>query len=256
MKITFLGTGTSQGVPVIACDCDVCQSIDYRDQRLRTSILWEINETNIVVDTGPDFRQQMLRERVKQLDAVIFTHEHKDHTAGLDDVRSFNFAQKKDMPIYGDPRVIQQLKREFAYAFAEKKYPGVPQIEVHELDGDDFQIGDVEIVPIEVMHYKLPVYGYRIGDMAYITDANYISDSEKEKLKNLDVLIINALQKTEHISHYTLAQALDLIKEINPKRAYLTHLSHKMGLHGEVELELPDNVEIAYDGLTVSSNAS
>ena len=251
MKITFLGTGTSQGVPVIACDCEVCRSIDYRDKRLRSSIHIQTNGKSIVVDTGPDFRQQMLRERIKWLDAVVFTHEHKDHTAGMDDVRSFNFKQQMDMPIYARKNVIEQLKQEFSYIFAAKKYPGVPRIKTHEINGSAFNVEGVEFTPVEVMHYKLPVYGFRIGDFSYITDANYISDTEKKKLNGTKVLVLNALQKTEHISHFTLDEAVELAKEINAERTYFTHISHKLGRHNDINQELPPGIQLAYDGLKI-----
>jgi phosphoribosyl 1,2-cyclic phosphate phosphodiesterase len=252
IKVTFLGTGTSQGVPVIGCDCVVCRSLDFRDKRLRSSVHVQVGDLSLVIDTGPDFRQQMLRANIRRLDAVLFTHEHKDHTAGLDDVRPFNFKQQRDMPLYARQHVIEQLKREFAYAFAEHKYPGVPQLKVHVIDNQPFTIEGVEIIPIEVMHYKLPVLGYRIGDFAYITDANHIAPEEKEKLKGLDVLVLNALRRKEHISHFTLEQALAIIEELKPQRAYLIHISHQMGLHREVEAELPPNVRLAYDGLCLS----
>ncbi|PWL27911.1 MBL fold metallo-hydrolase [uncultured Roseivirga sp.] len=251
MIVTVLGSGTSQGVPVIGCDCPVCTSLDYRDKRLRSSIHIETNGKSIVIDSGPDFRQQVLRERVKSLDALIFTHEHKDHTAGMDDIRSFNFLQKKDMPIYGDPRVLNQLKQEFSYVFAEKKYPGVPQVEMKALDGSPFLIDNVEITPIEVMHYRLPVYGYRIEDFTYITDAKTISEESIEKIRGSKVVILNALQKTDHLSHLTLDEALEMAEKIGAEKTYLTHLSHKMGKHQEVDSQLPDHVSIAYDGLRI-----
>jgi len=249
LKLTFLGTGTSQGIPVIACSCEVCRSIDFHDQRLRSSVLFEHDGVNILIDTGPDFRQQMLANRVQHLDAVLYTHEHKDHTAGLDDIRSFNFKQKMDMPLYGRRAVLNQIKSEYAYMFAESKYPGVASVTLREIENEPLVINGVNIEPIEVMHYKLPVYGYRMGDIAYITDAKTISDLERKKLNHLDVLVINALQKKPHISHLTLDEALELIADINPKRAYITHLSHYMGLHSEVQQELPENVHLAYDGL-------
>ncbi|NMM49143.1 MBL fold metallo-hydrolase [Marinigracilibium pacificum] len=251
MKITFLGTGTSQGVPVIGCECDVCQSIDFRDKRLRTSIHIEVDGKSFVVDTGPDFRQQMLRERIHVLDAVIFTHEHKDHVAGLDDVRSFNFRLKRHMPIYATRRVIDQLEKEFHYAFGEITYPGAPRFDVNEIDNSPFEIKGVEFIPIEVLHYKLPVLGYRIKDFTYITDANSISDEELEKVKGTRVLVLDALQREKHISHFTLDEAVDLIQRINPEQAYLIHISHRMGTHRKVEKELPDNISIAYDGLKI-----
>ncbi len=252
MIVTFLGTGTSQGVPVIACDCEVCQSLDYRDKRLRTSIHIEANGKSLVMDAGPDFRQQMLRERIKQLDAIIFTHEHKDHTAGLDDVRAFNFSQRKDIPIYGRKQVIEQLKQEFAYIFASIKYPGVPQLEINYIENKAFNIGDVTISPIDVRHYKLPVFGFRIGDFSYVTDTNHISEIEKEKIKGSKVLVLDALQKKEHISHFTLKEALALIEELQPEQAYLIHISHRMGLHASVSKELPANVALAHDGLRLT----
>jgi phosphoribosyl 1,2-cyclic phosphate phosphodiesterase len=252
VKITFLGTGTSQGIPIIACSCKVCTSADFRDQRLRTSIMVSIENTNLVIDTGPDFRQQMLRENVQQLDAVLFTHEHKDHIAGLDDVRGFNYAQQKAMPIYASAQVVDALKREFAYVFADYQYPGIPQLHIHELQQSAFEINGISIQPIEVMHYKLPVLGFRIQDFTYITDANYISKAEKEKIKGSKVIVLNALQKEHHVSHYTLEQAIALIQELQPEKAYFTHLSHRMGTHAETSKLLPDNIAIAYDGLSIT----
>ena len=254
MKVTFLGTGTSQGVPVIGCECDVCRSIDFHDKRLRSSILMEVDGLNILVDTGPDFRQQMLRERVKKLDAVLFTHAHKDHTAGLDDIRSFNFLQRRDMPIYAEQPVIDQLKQEFAYIFASTKYPGVPRIATNKIKNEPFSIQNTTITPIRVMHYKLPVLGFRIGNFTYITDANHISEEEKEKIKGSRIVVLNALQKTEHISHFTLDQALEVMEELNPEQGYLTHISHKLGTHAEVSRELPDNVSLAWDGLQIETD--
>jgi len=252
LKFTFLGTGTSQGVPVIACECSVCQSIDFRDKRLRSSLHVQEDNQSFVIDTGPDFRQQMLRERIKHVDAIIFTHEHKDHTAGLDDIRSYNFKQEMDMPIYGHQRVIDQLKKEFSYIFAEHKYPGGPRIEINTISNTPFSINKIPITPIEVMHYKLPVFGFRFKDMAYITDAKSIPEEEKKKLKGLKVLVLNSLQKTPHISHFTLDEAIEMAIELNAEKTYLTHISHKLGLHREVEKELPDNIQLAYDGLKVS----
>ncbi len=252
MKVVFLGTGTSQGVPVIGCKCEVCTSVDHRDNRLRSSIYVEMNGVHLVVDTGPDFRQQMLRARIDQLDGVLFTHAHKDHTAGLDDIRSFNFKQKKDMPIYARKEVQDQLKQEFSYIFSASQYPGIPKVELNTLDGSPFDFMGQTIIPIEVMHYKLPVYGFRFGDFTYITDANYISEEEKEKIKGSKIIVLNALQKDEHISHFTLDEALAVLKELNPEKSYLTHISHRLGSHMEVSKELPDNVEIAWDGLQLS----
>ena len=253
MTITFLGTGTSQGIPVIACPCEVCHSLDFRDKRLRTSIHLQQGNTSVVIDTGPDFRQQMLRENVQHLDALLFTHEHKDHTAGMDDVRAFNFKQQCDMPLYAEPRVIEQLRMEFSYVFSEKKYPGVPRVQTFPInEHDDIAIGEFTFTPIRVMHYKLPVLGFRTGDFTYITDANHISDSEKDKIKGSKVLILNALQKDDHISHFNLDQAIALAQEIGAETTYFTHISHRMGLHADVEKELPDGIELAYDGLSLS----
>lgn len=252
MIITFLGTGTSQGVPVIACNCEVCLSTDYKDKRLRTSVHIEVEHQHFNIDVGPDFRQQMLSNNIQRLDAILITHEHKDHTAGLDDVRSFNFSQKKDMPIYGSQKVLDQITQEFAYIFADHKYPGVPQVEKIAITNSAFSIHGIDITPIEVMHFKLPVFGFRIKEMAYITDANFIPDVEKKKLTGLKVLILNALQIEKHISHFTLAEALELILELKPEKAYLVHISHKMGLARDIEPTLPENVILAYDGLRIS----
>ncbi|WP_462248128.1 MBL fold metallo-hydrolase [Ekhidna sp.] len=252
MKVIFLGTGTSQGVPVIGCKCKVCTSIDHRDNRLRSSIFVQYGDLNIVVDTGPDFRQQMLRARINKLDAVLFTHSHKDHTAGMDDIRSYNFLQKRDMPVYATEFTLERLKEEFSYIFAEKKYPGVPQIATNAITKEPFEVNGQRIIPIEVMHYKMPVLGFRFGDFTYITDANYISDEEKEKIKGSKVIVLNALQKKQHISHYSLSEALEVLQELNPEKAYLTHIGHFMGLHSEVSNELPENIEIAWDGLELT----
>ena len=253
MRGVFLGTGTSQGVPMIGCKCDVCSSIDFRDKRTRTAFYIEIDDVNLVIDTGPDFRQQMLRERVERVDAILFTHEHKDHVAGLDDVRAFNFIHKMDMPLYGEKRVLDQLKIEFHYAFAEHRYPGVPQLEQREVKEDEsFEVNGIEVMPIRVMHHKLPIFGYKIQDFAYLTDVNYISAEEKKKLQNLEILVITALRKEEHISHYTLAQSLAIIEELKPKTAYLTHASHLLGKHRDIQAELPENVYLAYDGLEIT----
>ena len=253
MKVTFLGTGTSQGVPVIGCQCEVCLSLDYRDKRLRSSILIQDEEDfQVVIDTGPDFRQQMLRERVRKLEGVFFTHAHKDHTAGLDDIRSFNFLQKKDMPVFGEKPVLDQLRREFAYIFSETKYPGIPQVALNEITEQSFSFQGKEIIPIRVMHHKLPVLGFRIGNFTYITDANHIPEEEKEKIKGSSILVLNALQKDPHISHFTLDEAVKMAEEIGATNTYLTHISHKLGLHKGVSNELPENVQLAYDGLTLT----
>jgi phosphoribosyl 1,2-cyclic phosphate phosphodiesterase len=251
VKLTFLGTGTSQGIPLIGCDCKVCQSTDEKDKRLRTSVLIEHNRNTFVIDTGPDFRQQMLREKVKNLNAVVFTHEHKDHIAGLDDVRAFNFLLKRPMDVYATERVQTAIKREFAYAFSDEKYPGIPQINLHTIENDNFVINGTTFTPIEVMHHKLPVKAFRIGNITYITDANFISEEEKEKIKGSEIIVINALRKEKHISHYTLNEAIDLMFELKPKRAYLTHISHQLGTHKEITEELPDWIQPAYDGLCI-----
>lgn len=251
MKITFLGTGTSQGVPIIACPCTVCQSTNSKDKRLRSSVMIEIDGKNFVIDTGPDFRQQMLRENVKNMDAVIFTHEHKDHTAGFDDIRAFNFILKRKMDVYASERVQAAIKREFAYIFSDFKYPGIPEINLHTISNTPFNIEGTEFIPIEVMHYKLPVFGFRIKDFTYITDANYISEEEKEKIKGSKILVLNALRREEHISHFTFKEAIDLVNELKPEMAYFTHISHQLGLHNEVEKELPPHIKLAYDGLKI-----
>lgn len=251
MKVTFLGTGTSQGVPVIACDCEVCQSLDYRDKRTRTSIHVEVNGKSIVFDTGPDFREQMLRERINHLDAVIYTHEHKDHTAGLDDVRSYNFKQEMDMPVYGRKQVLEQIKREFAYIFAVNKYPGIPKVKLHEIENKPFQVEGITIQPVDVWHYKLPVFGYRIEDFTYITDVNHIPDEEKEKIRGSKVLVLSALQKSSHLSHFNLEQAIAMVRELEVPQAYFIHMGHRMGLHRDIEEELPEGMELAHDGLQI-----
>jgi phosphoribosyl 1,2-cyclic phosphate phosphodiesterase len=253
MKIQFLGTGTSQGVPVIACQCAVCTSNNPKDNRLRTSISISKGDTDIVIDSGPDFRQQMLRANFSKLDAIVYTHEHKDHLAGMDDIRAFNFSSKKPMQIYCTKQVYAALCREFHYVFDPQfQYPGIPQVETNFINKMDvISIGDMSITPIEVLHYKLPVLGFRVDNFTYITDANFISDTEKAKIKGTEVLVLNALRKEKHISHFNLEEALELIAEINPKKAYLTHISHLMGTHSDVSKELPDNVEIAYDGLSI-----
>jgi len=247
LKVTVLGTGTSQGVPVIACDCDVCTSTDPRDKRLRVSVLIEEAGKAIVIDSGPDFRYQMLRAGVKHLDAIVFTHEHKDHIAGLDDIRAFNYRQQKALNVYAHKRVHEALLREFHYAFSEFRYPGVPHIMLHEIDTNPFSIEGIEIIPIEVMHHKLPVLGFRIGDFTYITDAKTVSETEKKKISGSKILVLNALQKDEHLSHFTLAEALDFAKEANVEKTYFTHISHKMGGHEEVSKHLPPGIELAYD---------
>ncbi len=251
MKITLLGTGTSQGVPVIGCDCTVCQSTDPRDNRLRVSALIEVAGKTLIVDTGPDFRYQMLRAKVKRLDAILFTHEHKDHIAGLDDVRAFNYFQQEAMEVYAHKRVQESLIREFHYAFSAIKYPGVPLINLNEIKNEPFDVQGVGITPVEVLHYKLPVLGFRIGDFTYITDAKTVSDVEKAKIKGSKVLVINALQKDKHISHFTFDEAIEFAKEINAEKTYFTHISHRLGRHQDISKELPEGIELAFDGLVL-----
>lgn len=251
MIVTFLGTGTSQGVPVIACGCEVCSSTDPRDKRLRSSILIEAEDKTVVVDSGPDFRYQMLRAHVQRLDAVVYTHEHKDHVAGMDDIRAFNFKQQEPMNIYADARVQAALMREFPYVFAEFKYPGIPQINIHPIGLDPFDIGSIHFIPIEVLHYKLPVLGFRVNDFTYITDAKTVSGEEKEKIKGTKILVVNALQKHDHISHFTLDEAVDFAHEIGAETTYFTHISHRLGKHADIERELPTGIKLAYDGLQI-----
>jgi len=247
--VTFLGTGTSQGVPVIACECAVCTSTDARDKRLRTSVLLEAEGEVIVIDSGPDFRYQMLRAGVKHLDAILFTHEHKDHVAGLDDVRAFNYRQQQAIDVYADERVQATLRKEFAYIFHEFKYPGIPQINLHTIGIEPFNIGKVHLIPIEVMHYKLPVWGFRIKDFTYITDAKTVSEAEKEKIKGSEVLVINALQFDKHISHFTFDEAVAFAEEMGAETTYFTHISHRLGRHDDVSQQLPPHIKLAYDGL-------
>ncbi|MEC3881710.1 MBL fold metallo-hydrolase [Parapedobacter sp. 10938] len=252
MTVKFLGTGTSQGVPVIACDCAVCTSSNVKDNRLRSSVLIALEGKNLVIDTGPDFRYQMLRERVTHLDAVLFTHSHKDHVAGLDDVRAFNRQRGAAVDIYGTRDVHEALQREFYYAFSAKRYPGVPMLNLHEITSTPFRLFDHEVIPIEVMHYLMPVLGFRIGDFTYITDAKTVDDTEVEKINGTKVLVVNALQHEAHISHFTLDEAVAFAQRIGAEQTYFTHISHRLGLHREVEAALPDGIFLAYDGLQLS----
>ena len=252
VKLTFLGTGTSQGVPVIACECEVCLSKDSKDKRLRSSVLVESHSTSVVIDTGPDFRQQMLNNAVKKVDALVYTHEHKDHVAGMDDVRAFNFKFKKDMPIFATERVQACLKREFHYVFDSHKYPGVPRVFFNTIDADSqFQIGDIDFQSIDLLHYKLPVLGYRIKDLVYITDANNISDKQFDKIRDCKILILNALRKEKHLSHFTLEEAVLLAQKTQAEQVYFTHISHLMGKHNSTNADLPPNMQLAYDGLSI-----
>ena len=252
MKVTFLGTGTSQGVPVIGCDCEVCRSLDYRDKRLRSSVLVDTDDQTFVIDTGPDFRQQMLRERIQKLDFVLFTHSHKDHTAGLDDVRAFNFKQRADMPLYGAAEVLKHLESDFYYAFLEKKYPGAPNLQLNEIDDTPFNVNGLEVIPLPVKHLRMPVLGFRVWNFSYITDANFIPDKTFDRIKGTEVLVLNALQIEDHISHFNLQQAIQIAGKVGASKTYFTHISHKLGLHKSVSENLPENVELSYDGLTVT----
>jgi phosphoribosyl 1,2-cyclic phosphate phosphodiesterase len=250
MQITFLGTGTSGGIPVLTCNCQVCHSLDFRDKRLRVSVHIEVEGKSFIIDTGPDFRQQALREFITRVDAVLFTHEHKDHTAGLDDIRPYNYLHGiKPLNIYAHQRVLEQLKRDYSYIFSENKYPGLPLINLQNIDNQVFRIENIDFQPIQIMHHKLPILGFRIGDFTYITDANFIADEELEKIKGTKILVLNALQKEPHISHFNLSQAIEVAQKIGAEKTYFTHISHKLGLHDEVEKSLLPNIHLAYDGL-------
>ncbi|MEP7263761.1 MAG: MBL fold metallo-hydrolase [Bacteroidota bacterium] len=251
LKVTFLGTGTSQGVPVIACRCAVCSSTDERDKRLRSSVMIEDENTTLVIDSGPDFRQQMLRVKALKLDGLLFTHEHKDHIAGMDDIRAFNYICKKPVDIYATLQVQAALKREFHYAFDENKYPGVPELILHTIDNSKFKIGTIELQPILVKHYKLDVFGYRVGPFTYITDAKTIDDAELKKIAGTEVLVLNALRKEEHVSHLTLNEAIAISGKINPVKTYFTHISHQLGTTATINRELPTGMELAFDGLVL-----
>jgi phosphoribosyl 1,2-cyclic phosphate phosphodiesterase len=250
-KLTFLGTGTSQGVPMIGCNCNVCKSTDSRDKRLRASVYVEYEGLKILVDAGPDFREQMLREGIASVDAILLTHNHKDHTGGLDDIRAFNYREKKATQIYCEKYVEDSLRMEYSYAFAEKKYPGAPEWDVHIIDNQPFTIKGVEITPIRGRHYKLPVLGYRFGNIAYCTDMNHIPEEEFEKLKGLDHFIINTVRRGHHISHFALEGALEVAARVGAKHTWLTHLSHQLPVHKELAAELPEGVLPAYDGLSI-----
>jgi len=249
MKITFLGTGTSQGVPVIGCICRVCSSLNPKDKRLRSSVMIETEGKRFVIDTGPDFRQQMLREKIDRIDAVIYTHDHRDHVAGLDDIRAFNFIMKKNMDLYASEQVHKGIREQFGYIFKEKKYPGIPEITLHTISNKPFTISGVKFTPILVKHMHLEVYGFRIGNFTYITDANFISEEEKKKIYGSEVLVLNALRHESHPSHFTFDESIAIINELKPKTAYLIHMSHQIGLHEEVEESLPENIRLAFDGL-------
>lgn len=251
MKITFLGTGTSLGVPIVGCPCPVCQSADPKDKRFRSSVYVEVDGKNIVIDTGPDFRTQLLQNSIHRVDAILITHQHRDHLAGLDDIRTFNYMQQCAMPVFANYLTVDSIRRDYYYCFGEPRYPGVPDIELHNVGDDPFDVLGIEVTPINVLHYKLPVLGFRIKDLTYITDASRIEESELDKIRGSKVLVINALRKTEHLSHFSLPEALEVIEKVKPQRAFITHIGHEMGFHGETDADLPEGVHLAYDGLSV-----
>ena len=253
LKITFLGTGTSSGVPMIGCPCTVCTSTNKKDNRLRSSILVQSANTSIVIDTTPDFRYQMLRTHTKKVDAIIFTHPHKDHIAGLDDVKAFNFITNQPMPLYANELTANAIERDFYYAFAENRYPGSPNLQMNIIDKNSFVIGDITIQPILVWHLNLPVYGFRFGDFTYITDANKIDAEEKEKIMGSKIVVLNALRKEKHISHFTLGEAITMGNELKAEQVYFTHISHQLGLHEEINNELPNHTQLAFDGLVLTT---
>ncbi|MBL7952409.1 MAG: MBL fold metallo-hydrolase [Flavobacteriales bacterium] len=256
VRVEFLGTGTSQGIPVMACDCAVCSSMDPRDKRLRTSVSVEVGERRILIDAGPDLRQQCLRSSIRDVHAVLLTHEHMDHIAGIDELRAFNFVQQRPMDLYGSEATLHAVRRMFHYAFADVKYPGVPELRLHTIDHRAFEAAGVGVLPVEVMHHQMPVQGYRIGGFAYLTDVKTIAPVELDKLRGLDVLVLNALRIKPHLSHLNLAEALDIVADLKPRRAFFTHISHLLGAHGTVGATLPPGVELAYDGLVVHSTTA
>ncbi len=251
LTITFLGTGTSSGVPMIGCGCEVCSSADKKDKRFRSSILVQSENTTLVVDAGPDFRCQMLKHKVKHLDAVLLTHSHKDHIAGMDDLKAFSYFSQKAMEIYADAPTDEAVRREFYYAFSDTRYPGIPEFKMNEIATDPFLVGDIPVIPIPVWHLRMPVMGFRLGNFTYITDANRIDEEEKEKIKGSEVLVLNALRKEKHVSHFSLLEAVELSQELKIPTTYLTHISHQLGRHEEVESELPQGIHLAYDGLVI-----
>jgi len=251
-RVLFLGTGTSQGVPVIGCNCSVCNSKNPKDKRYRSSILITINSSDILIDIGPDFRNQMLEINNSSIDSILITHQHRDHTSGLDDLRPIYHLHQKPIDLYAENNVIKSITRDFQYLFESPDYLGKPKINLNTIDNSSFFVSNIEITPIRVMHYKLPIFGYRIGNLSYITDANYISSEEKKKIIGSKILIINSLQREPHISHYNLEQSLSLIEELKPEKAYLTHISHYMGTYDDVSQELPNNVFLAYDNLELN----
>jgi phosphoribosyl 1,2-cyclic phosphate phosphodiesterase len=251
LKITFLGTGTSSGVPMIACTCKVCTSTNKKDKRLRSSILVESSTTRLVIDSTPDFRYQMLRADVKHLDAIIFTHPHKDHIAGLDDVRAYNFFSGRPMQVFANEMTQEVIIREFPYAFADTRYPGIPEIKLNTIATEPFVVGDIPIMPIIVWHLKMPVLGFRFGKFTYITDANRIEEMERKKIKGSEIIVVNALRQEKHISHFNLDEAIQLVNELQVPEAYFTHISHQLGLHETVNPSLPQGMHLSYDGLQI-----
>lgn len=253
-RVVFLGTGTSQGIPMIGCKCDVCLSEEPEDKRLRSSVFIHYNGVDMVIDGGPDFREQLLREKIEHLDAILLTHGHKDHTGGLDDVRAFNYLEKKAFPLYLEKDVLKSIEKEYYYAFDPNKYPGAPHFEIHLIDEEPFYISDNKITPIRVFHGGIPILGFRVGDMAYITDASYIPESEFEKLKELSILVINTVRTVSHPSHFSLPEAISVAQRIGAKKTYLTHLSHQLDRHKKLSETLPEGIAPAYDGLTLFFN--
>lgn len=251
LKATFLGTGTSQGVPVITCSCNVCRSNDLKDKRLRSSLLLDVNGKIIVIDAGPDFRQQMIREQIKQVDAVLITHGHKDHIGGLDDIRAYNYVSRKPMDVYASAEASENIRRDFYYVFERQQYPGIPKINLIEIQNKPFMVQGIKIIPVEIDHMYLKIFGFRIGALTYITDCNHIPPDEMEKIAGSKVLIINALRMKSHVSHFSLPEALDIIEMIKPEKAYITHISHQLGMHEEVSAKLPNGVFLGYDGLEI-----
>ncbi len=251
LKITLLGTGTSQGIPVVACSCEICRSKDEKDKRLRPAAMVETPYENIVIDAGPDFRQQMLRENVKKVDALLITHNHKDHIGGLDDVRAFNWVLQKPMDIYGNGQSLKVIEKDFSYAFEIEKYPGVPQINLHLIHNTPFNINNTQVMPIAALHGKLPVFGYRLGDFSYLTDASFIEEKELEKMKGSKIVVINALRQKKHHSHFTLDEAVDILNYLQPQKGFITHISHQMGFHKSINNKLPKGISLAWDGLKV-----
>lgn len=251
MKLTFLGTGTSQGVPVIGCGCSVCKSLNFQDKRLRTSAWIEIDDHHLILDTGPDFRQQALRQKIPAVNAVLYTHAHRDHIAGMDDLRSYNFLQNQEVPVYGNQQTIQCLQKEFDYVFEASPYPGAPRIKPNIISKDQFYAATIAIITIHALHGRMPVLGYRIADVAYITDVNHIPEQEYKKLTGLKVLILSALQLKPHHSHFTLDEAVKVAQKIGAEATYFTHISHNLGLHARIQAQLPDHIKLAYDGLQI-----